>query len=98
MLNVVISEHATHELRDIYHYSKTIWGERKAKDYLLGLNKTMNMLAEAPNIALEYEDDIYYFPSQSHIIYFIQQPYKLFIVTVLHKSRLPSNDPILHNI
>lgn len=41
---------------------------------------------------MQYEKDIYYFPSQRHIIYFIHDSKKM---TVLHKSCLPSNDPIL---
>lgn len=95
MLSIKITQHAAKQLKNIYEYSIKNWGKEKAKDYLISLHKTISLLAKPPSIAMLYDKDIYYFPSQSHIIYFIQDSKKIIILTVLHKSCLPSNDRVL---
>ncbi|MWP48304.1 type II toxin-antitoxin system RelE/ParE family toxin [Gilliamella sp. Lep-s21] len=95
MLSIKITRHAAKQIKNIYQYSIKNWGKEKAKDYLIGLHKTIFLLAQSPSIAVQYDKGIYYFPSQSHIIYFIQDSKKMIVLTVLHKSCLPSNDPVL---
>lgn len=95
MLSIKITQHAAKQLKNIYEYSIKNWGLEKAKEYLTNLHKTISLLAHSPSIAMQYNKNIYYFPSQSHIIYFIQDAKKMIVLTVLHKSCLPSNDPIL---
>lgn len=95
MLSIKITQHAAKQLKNIYEYAIKNWGKEKAKDYLISLHKRISLLAQSPSIAMQYEKDICYFPSQSHIIYFIQDKKKMIVLTVLHKSCLPNNDPIL---
>lgn len=95
MLSIKITQHTAKQLKNIYEYSIKNWGQEKAKEYLTHLHKTISLLAQSPSIAMQYEKDIYYFPSQSHIIYFIQDSKEMIVLTVLHKSCLPSNDPVL---
>ncbi|NUF27077.1 type II toxin-antitoxin system RelE/ParE family toxin [Gilliamella sp. ESL0254] len=95
MLPIKITQHAAKQLKHIYEYSIKNWSQEKAKEYISNLHKTISLLAQSPSIAMQYEKDICYFPSQSHIIYFIQDNKKMIVLTVLHKSCLPSNDPIL---
>lgn len=95
MLSLKITQHAAKQLKNIYECSIKNWGKEKAKDYLISLHQTISLLSLSPSIAMQYEKDICYFTSQSHIIYFIQDSKEMIVLTVLHKSCLPSNDPVL---
>lgn len=95
MLSIKITQNTAKQLKNIYEYSIKNWGQEKAKEYFSHLHKTLSSLAQSPSIAMQYDKNIYYLLSQSHIIYFIQDSKEMIVLTVLNKSCLPNNDPIL---
>ncbi|KAE9528429.1 type II toxin-antitoxin system RelE/ParE family toxin [Testudinibacter aquarius] len=89
-----LSVHAKQDLIQIRHHSKLNWGEIKAQRYLNILKQTLSFLALNPALGkkrIELGDDVFSFPCESHIIYYIKHHSNIVILAVLHKRMVPKN-------
>ncbi|PHS69344.1 MAG: plasmid stabilization protein [Methylophaga sp.] len=81
------------DLIKIRHYTLKHWSVQQSEKYLLDLQQTIILLAEAPKMGIKRADisvDTFSFPHASHVIYYlIQQQYVLFYA-VLHKNMVPN--------
>lgn len=91
-MQLALSDEAELDLENIYLYSCENWGATKAVAYLNEIKKTINTLVSYPKLGKYQTKDgqtCYGFPCQSHIIYYHIQPNTLYVLTILHKSRIP---------
>ena len=64
------------DLKDIWHYTRKNWGEKKANNYLLGIEQTCIHLSSTPTIGrlfhgLEIEIRVYRY--QKHYIFYFEK-------------------------
>lgn len=91
-MHFALSAKAIQDLKDIYLYSHANWGETKATNYLETIEKTIENLVDHPKIGKPQirSKQIYYtFPCQSHIIYYQLHTDVLYVITILHHTRIP---------
>jgi toxin ParE1/3/4 len=88
MARYELAQHADRDLDDIYAYSVTTFGEKKADDYLLSLRDCFLRLAEAPGTARRIDhirQGYFRFEQGSHIVFFIRISGGICIMRVLHR-------------
>ena len=78
------------DLEDIWDYTAETWGPDQADDYVRGLARTFDLLAEFPEIArerTEIEPPVRCHPYRSHLIIYRQEGAWVVIVRVVHARR-----------
>ena len=84
-----LSNKAEQDLRLVYWYTQLNFDTIQANTYLTGLDETLELIANSPEI-VQKADDIrtgyqrYLF--QEHAIYFVKKSTHIFIVRVLHQQ------------
>jgi toxin ParE1/3/4 len=89
MLKLRLSPKAEANLGDFWRYTLDNWGQAQAGDYLLALDRTIELLRENPMIGRSIEDvrpGYRRMPTASHIIVYRTQGGNLDIIRFLHKS------------
>ncbi len=88
-MNYQLSASAEEDIREIYRYSVSRFGERKAEAYLIGLEESQELIAGNVNIS-HCVDDIragyrrYLY--RQHAIYLQEQGTNILVVRVLHQQ------------
>jgi len=85
-----LSGDAETDIQDIYIFSEEKWGEKQARDYVLGLYDVFVSIGDNPRMGRlrrELGDGIRSLPLASHVIFFMEWQGETAIVRVLHKSR-----------
>ncbi len=86
--------------QDIKHITKRSihdFGELQTDKYLSGLEESLQLLANNPNLGHSYicsdetKTGYNYYRHVSHVIYYRQRKHDIFIVRILHKKMLPKN-------
>jgi len=93
--NYKFAEKAERDLKDIIDYTLQQWGALQAHTYLDGLETRGQLLADNPDLGTKREaisEGLLSFPYESHILYYMRQPYGITIVRVLHQTM----DPMKH--
>jgi toxin ParE1/3/4 len=89
MASYIFTEQAEQDLAAIIDFTQERWGKAQANNYLDSLHTKVQTLADNPELGLPREAlaaDLLSFPHQSHIIFYLPQPYGITIVRVLHAS------------
>jgi toxin ParE1/3/4 len=84
---------AEEDLEGIVDYTLQRWGVDQASQYLDGLEQQAQSLAGNPKIGKSCDDlgtGLQFFPYQSHVLYYLEEPHGITIVRVLHESMNPS--------
>ena len=87
-----LTPEAQADLSEIRQYTLQQWGIVQARQYLSGLRKTLNLLAEAPSLGElrpEVGTNVLSFPHVSHVVYYIVHKQQVVIFGVLHKRMVP---------
>ena len=90
--NLVIAPLAKHDLKRIYDYSISNWGDRQASDYLDKLKKLFWELTEQPKMGIEREEllpDMRSFSVDSHVVFYRLLQSQVEVVRVLHARQDP---------
>ena len=93
MPKVVFSSDSKEDLKNIVRFTKRKWGNEKAVDYVAGLRKLAQSLAETPGVGKKRDDldsELLSFPYVSHFLFYIVDPQGITIARVLHKNQEPS--------
>ncbi len=94
-LRYQFTEKAEHDLEGIIDYTIQQWGVSQADTYLDGLETRAQLLADNPDLGTKREaisEGLLSFPFESHILYYMKQPYGITIVRVIHQNM----DPLKH--
>jgi len=86
----ILSDNAENDVSEIYDYTEREHGARRAAAYLSGLEKTLNMLVEGPNLGKlrpEIRKELRSFTYEKHIIFYRVLSDHIRIVRVLHSRR-----------
>jgi toxin ParE1/3/4 len=79
---------ADEDLKEIYRYTRRMWGRAQAVRYIHGLEQRFRVLADNPLAGIAREDlqppGLRSFVHGSHVVFYQQQPYGVLIVRVLH--------------
>ncbi len=89
------TEKAERDLEGIIDYTTQQWGVSQADTYLDGLETRAQLLADNPDLGTKREalsEGLLSFPFESHILYYMKQPYGITIVRVIHQNM----DPLKH--
>jgi len=92
MASFKYTEKAEADLKNIIDYTLEMWGKNQAHIYLDGLEKLALSLSAAPNIGKSCDDlhiGLRAFPYQSHVLYYLEEPYGITIMRVLHENMNP---------
>ncbi len=84
---LVIAPLAKHDLKRIYDYSISNWGDRQASDYLDKLKTLFWELTEQPEMGIMREEllpNIHSFSVNSHVVFYRLQQSQVEVVRVLH--------------
>ncbi len=95
MADYKFAEKAERDLEEIIDYTLQQWGALQTQNYLNGLEARGQLLADNPALGTKREalsEGLLSFPYESHILYYIRQPYGISIVRVLHQNM----DPVKH--
>jgi toxin ParE1/3/4 len=70
------------------------FGETQTDQYIDGLENTLNMLAQCPDIGCSFFHDktkteYHYYRYVSHIVYYRKRISDIFIIRILHTRMLP---------
>lgn len=85
-----ISNAAAHDLDDIWDYAARVWSPNQAETYVAGLRRTIQTLADMPQIGRLRPDitpPVRTHPSAEHLIIYQVDDTTVTIVRVLHKRR-----------
>ena len=75
------------DLRAIWDYTAAQWSAAKAEDYLTGMGRLFDLLAQNPEIAREHKEfrpPMRLYPYQSHLLIFTNTEDTLEVVRVVH--------------
>ena len=89
MLQVRLSPLAQADLDGIWKYTTAQWDEGQAQTYVLGLDASMKLLAENPQMGRaidEIRKGYFKFPVASHILIYRLKPDAIEFMRILHKS------------
>jgi toxin ParE1/3/4 len=87
---VEISAAARADLKNIYKYTFTVFGEAQADRYTRDLHSRFALLADFPGMGLHTRLGVIEclkFPSGSHVIYYRRAPTGIFIGRILHGAQ-----------
>jgi|GEM_PF-377396 len=92
-----IAKEAREDLLKIQLYTQEIWGITQSAKYLAEIFKLFSLVAIHPEIgrSLTFRDDVFRFPHKSHVAYFLKKPSGIIFISVMHKSQLPQDNPVL---
>lgn len=85
-----ITPAAATDIREIFSYSLTNWGEAKARKYVADLRRRMHALARGSTSGTRADDisaGLRRLIAGSHVIWFRIQGDRLRIIRILHQSR-----------
>lgn len=77
------------DVSEIYEYGIDKFGLNQAQEYLIGLHDLFQMLAENPHIgrdASEFYPSLKRFVYKSHMTFYLQSEYEIFVVRTLSQS------------
>lgn len=86
------ADQAEFDLETIIDYTLDRWEKTQAEDYLEGLEKLAQYLADSPDLGMDRNtliEGLISFPYISHILYYIKQQHGITIIRVLHKRMDP---------
>ena len=92
MLNFRLSKNAESHLIDIYNFSVENWGVLRGTEYIEQLEQMIMKLCIHPFLAkkrLDLGKNLYSFPIQNHVIYFLLDKEWITILAILHHTQLP---------
>ena len=76
------------DLKEMYRYTRRMWGRAQAELYIRGLEQRFRVLADNPLAGIAREDlqpeGLRSVVHHSHVIFYQPQPYGVLIVRVLH--------------
>lgn len=75
------------DLDDIWRHTVETWSEGQAVAYLTGLDRTLGLLAEFPEMARlreEFEPPVRIHPYRAHLVIFLSDDSVLDVVRVVH--------------
>ena len=79
---------ADEDLKEIYRYTRRMWGRAQAELYIRGLEQRFRVLADNPLAGIAREDiqpeGLRSVVHHSHVIFYQPQAYGVLIVRVLH--------------
>jgi toxin ParE1/3/4 len=79
---------ADEDLKEIYRYTRRMWGREQAERYIHGLEQRFRALANRPLTGIIREDlqpeGLRSVVHGSHVVFYQPQPYGVLIVRVLH--------------
>jgi toxin ParE1/3/4 len=79
---------ADEDLKEVYRYTRRMWGRAQAVRYIRGLEQRFKALADNPLAGIAREElqpaGLRSFVHGSHVVFYQQQPYGVLIVRVLH--------------
>ena len=81
---------AQEDLESIIDYTHGRWGVDQANNYLDGLEKLAQTLADTPKLGRLYRDPLRLFSYEKHHLYFVEDLEGITIVRVLHAKMNPS--------
>jgi len=90
------SKRTDQDIKNITKQSIYDFDEQQTDKYLSGLEESLQLLANNPNLGLTYTSsnqtkiEYYYHRYVSHMIYYKQRERDIFIVRILHKKMLPN--------
>ena len=86
----ILSDNAENDISEIYDYTESAHGTGQASTYLSGLETTLNMLVDGPNLGKlrpEIRKELRSFIYEKHIIFYRVLSDHIRIVRVLHSRR-----------
>jgi len=89
MARYELSKLADQDLKEIYLYSLTNFGELQADKYLNDLNLCLQNLSKSPQqgrMVRDIQEGVYKFSFVSHMIFYVIRPPGIFVARVLHKK------------
>ncbi|AEX50041.1 type II toxin-antitoxin system RelE/ParE family toxin [Rahnella aquatilis] len=88
-----IAREAQDDLFDIQRYSQAHWGKAQSDKYLSELSDLFSLLATHPDMGrpVSFHKDLFRFPHQHHVAYFLTTPAGLIFIAIMHKSRSPAD-------
>ena len=84
-----LTPRAADDLDGIYEYTIVNFGLERARDYLNGLHRRFEDLAERPALGRAAEHlapRLRRFPYRSHVVFYMPEDHGVLIVRVLHES------------
>lgn len=89
---LVISPAARDDLQSIFSYGDSIWGSKKATEYMVALQQYLWMVLQYPEIGAKRSGilpALRSFPVKSHIVFYRLSFQQVEIIRVLHSSQDP---------
>ncbi len=88
-----IAREAQDDLFDIQRYTQAQWGRVQSEKYLSELFSLFSMLASYPDMGrpVSFNENLFRFPHQNHVVYFLKNTDTLIFVAVMHQSRSPAD-------
>lgn len=87
-----LTDDAKEDLKALKAYSLTQWGAVITRAYLQGMRVAMQMLANHQvgiDVSEETWPGVFYWPYESHYLYFLRAPEGIRVIAIIHQSRLP---------
>lgn len=87
MIKYRLTPAAKKDLLKIWNYTVEVWGEKKAKQYLLNIENKLELLAANPELGRnrpEINRDYFSFPADKHIIFYLKAINHIQIIGILH--------------
>ncbi len=88
MTRFKLSRKAAQDLKEIYQYGYREYGEKRADNYVDGLEKTFAVLADNPLLCrerFEFVPPVRIHPHNRHLIVYVCKPDGILIVRLLHQ-------------
>jgi toxin ParE1/3/4 len=92
--SVRFTPRALADFDDIADYSLDRWGTSQVRDYMGQLLKTLDNLAQFPELGVKRSDldsALYSFPTLEHLVFYRFNDHELVVRRILHKRRLPKS-------
>ena len=89
-----LTRDARRDLSVIREFTKSRWGNKQSKKYILELREVLTLLSDNPLMGIRRRDidaGVYSFPHASHVIYYMIEKKQLIVIGVLHGSMAPIN-------
>jgi len=87
-----LTDEAKEDLKEVKAHSLTRWGAVITQAYLQSMRVTMQMLASHQvgiDISNETWPGVFYWPYESHYLYFLRVPEGIQVIAIIHQTRLP---------
>ncbi len=88
--NYELTNEADTDLENIFEYTEKSHNQDQGILYLSNIENVFFQLSKQPNLGRlrnDIKEDIFSFPIQKHIIFYVIGTHKLIIIRVLHSSR-----------